>query len=135
MKKLFKNMAILLCIAAATMMVSCAKDYEDLIVGKWEWIHSYEDGVEDTDEKNIGSFYEFTSNGTLITYDADGTEGSARATYIIDGDKLTITLLFNFTWTIKKLTSKELILEMDNRNSPFWEEGSAIISQRVFKRV
>lgn len=128
-------MAILLCMAAATVMVSCTKDHEDLIVGKWELIHQYEDGVEYDDDDDIGSLWEFTSNGTLIHYDADGTESPMRATYIIDGDKITVTALLNLTYTIKKLTSKELILEMDNRNTPFWEEGDAIISQRVFKRV
>lgn len=125
MKKL-----LLICtamIAIGMMAVSCSKDNEENIVGKWRiqsteglWGVTISDGSSDIPEDTI--VYEdnwgwlFNEDGTGYSYEiTNGAENVlTNLTYYVDGDSLHITYSnhYRIDWGIDKLTNRKLRLSM-----------------------
>lgn len=115
---------LIICVAiivVGMMAVSCGKDNEELIVGKWriqstegagQTINDGSGNVPDDTiiyEDNWG--YVFNADGTGYSYEiSNGTESIiSNWTYSVSGD----SLLFSwYGWGIEKLTNKKLRLSM-----------------------
>lgn len=115
---------LIVCVAilvVGMMTVSCSKDNEELIVGKWriqstegtgQTINDGSGNVPDDTiiyEDNWG--YVFNADGTGYSYEiSNGTENViSNWTYSVSGD----SLLFGwYGWGIEKLTNKALRLSM-----------------------
>jgi uncharacterized protein (TIGR03066 family) len=82
-------------------------DNKTLIVGVWEV-------TKGTDGPPIGATLEFTKEGKVkMTAKRDGQEVSKQGTYTVEGDKVTVDGDGRKeSATIKKLTEKELVLEI-----------------------
>ena len=89
MRKTLKLMAMLLCMATVATLSSCSKDYEDLIVGTWQWTQDSSDGVNwevayfagvtvtfyaDGTYVILGDICHYSVNGSIITFDDDAAE-------------------------------------------------------------
>lgn len=105
----------------AAVLVSCSKNAENDIVGKWQ-VTSYAyqvyegDRVVDGESINVQQVYEFREDGTglMIDYDPSGTY-TFSYTWAIMGDKLVLTdvefgesMLFD----IISISSSSMVLSM-----------------------
>ena len=125
--------AVMLLIGWGMMGVSCSKnsvvsvdDYAKAIVGRWQAYKVVEQGGEIWEEKDGDGerlILVFTESGQVVMEEGDNAD---KGTYWVEGKSL-----FLRHWgeteqfTISKLTSKELVLRIDNGD----------ISSMSFKRI
>lgn len=139
MKRAIKTLFAGLCAVLVLSLSGCSKNYEDLIVGKWNAVSAdmtttvsgmgeEYDGTE-TDTQNFeegDASFTFNEDGSFESYSVgDEEEGpsTTKGTYTVKDDQLTLNVeggkqLF----TIKKLDKKELVLE--NHEHLDYGEGS-----------
>ena len=117
-----KILTILLAVVALVFVVSCNKDKEELIVGKWQI--STEDGV--TNETAFNHYipapieymdnwgFVFHAGGSGFSYEVENGSESEREqlTYTIDGDDMYILYSngVRIRWTVEKVGKKKLVL-------------------------
>lgn len=112
---------MLFCLASISTLVSCSKDNEDLIVGKWQY-------VRELPTKGFGlndcEIIEFNAGGTGAWYDDEGF--GMPCTWTINGD---ILLFYYTSCRIEELSKNKLVLtEID------LEDGH-VYRTREFKRL
>ena len=119
MKKIFLLFAATLAIVT---MTACKKDYEELIVGKWQianeesyphdiiFNHYIPEPIENMDSWG----FVFRANGSGLSYEIVGGAEVERSqlTYTLDGDDIYImyTNGVRIRWTIEKIGDKRLKL-------------------------
>ncbi|MBO4589171.1 MAG: lipocalin family protein [Bacteroidales bacterium] len=119
MKKIFLLFAATLAIVT---MTACKKDYEELIVGKWQianeesyphdiiFNHYIPEPIENMDSWG----FVFHANGSGLSYEIVGGAEVERSqlTYTLDGDDIYImyTNGVRIRWTIEKIGDKRLKL-------------------------
>ena len=102
MKKCFKVFLMLFCIASISSFVSCSKDNEDLIVGKWKYTQDLPTkgfGLDDAD------ILIFNADGTGAWYSEDGF--GMTFMYSINGDMINF---YSIDCRIEELTKSKLVL-------------------------
>lgn len=116
MQKLFY--AAMLLLGLGIMGVSCSKfstdDYATAIVGRWMLYKAVESNGETSTIDNDGdsTILVFTESGQVVMEEGDDAD---KGTYWVDGKSLFIRSWGNTEqFTIIKLTSKELVLKIDN---------------------
>ena len=120
MKKAMKIMAMVLFVASMTVLTSCTKSNEKLILGKWELQSmSYQSGGQTIEmtmaqiavllgEDMVDLVVEFKSNGYVYA-SADGFFDEQGSRYSVDRDILTVYEEDgNFVADIVELTDKKL---------------------------
>ena len=114
---------MLLCATMAAMFVSCSKDYDELIVGKWRiqstqgMSQTIDDGSSDQPAGQIEYVdywgWVFESDGNGYAYEiSNGSETTTGIfSYYINGKELHINSNGGqFGWNIEKLNSRKLSL-------------------------
>lgn len=128
-------MVMLLFVVSMTALISCNKEAENLIVGKWECTSAIATLDDETEivSQYIGWVWLFNNDG-IVTTEYNGEESEtpivSTAKYVIDDNQLTFTSLNNeetIVYTIKELTSSKLSIEL-----PIEEDSSLSLE---FKKV
>ncbi len=122
MKTCFKTLMGGMILLLAAVLVSCSKNAENDIIGKWQSTmvsyQSYEgDRLVDEGSANCIDWYvgfEFREGGTGLTIDYDAESGSSTypMTWVIMGDKLMITAESTVTFDVVSISSNTMVLSM-----------------------
>lgn len=145
MKKTTKVFAMLLFVLSLTILTSCNKTNEQLIIGKWECVTATMtmDGETGTIPGMVGAFWIFGADGTLTGESAENSDPNANAssnpaTYVVKDNQVTITGLNHadesrtVIYTIKELTNRKLLLEA---SAEVPSSSHEISTSMEFKRV
>ena len=103
-------------------VVSCNKNKEELILGKWECVAASftDDGETYPVTDAIGLIWDFKANGTVVASHINQVDDSDTASYSLLDDVLTTTFTNEFgnsdvnSYTIKELNKNKLLLESRN---------------------
>ena len=113
MKK-FRIAALMMCFVALSMAFTSCQKNEDLIVGKWKCTEVT--GSSTSMDAGVGSIWEFKADNTV------SIAGISAATYVVDGDDLTITVSMmgasvSTKMDIQKLNKTTMILAEDGNEA------------------
>jgi uncharacterized protein (TIGR03066 family) len=113
------SMAVVVILSGIVSAEKKGTTNKEKIVGSWKLVKT-----STSDTKSVGGTIEFTKDGKYGATDKVGKAG-APGTYEVDGDKLKVKIKDTFgkgsekeyTFTIKTITDKEMVLEkkMDDR--------------------
>lgn len=127
MKKLFY--AVMLLLGLSIMGISCSKvstdDYATAIVGRWKAYKVDTPNGKGSESNNDDEtlIFVFTESGQFVMEEGNDAD---KGTYWVDGKSLYMRFWGEVQqFTISKLTSKELVLKIDNGD----------ISSMYFKRI